>query len=164
MIYFSRISKKSGWSSEKDLNECCTVVSGGRNSNVMIFCQYQKSFSIVKDQDSPTRYWELYYCSKGSLVCCIEDLWLQLRCSATYIDLPTFYNAEWFFVQTKDQSIINKMARPWCRLVNRPLTVTSTMGYNFLYVLHFTSSGNPKPQISNRSYKLLIETNFKQNI
>ena len=38
-----------------------------------------------------------------SLACCIEDLWLQLRCSATYIDLPTLYNGEWFLVQTKDQ-------------------------------------------------------------
>ena len=77
--------------------------SGSTSTDAMIFCQYQKSFSIVKDQDSSTRYWELYYCSEGSLACCIEDRRLQLRCSATYIDLPILYNGEWFFVQTKDQ-------------------------------------------------------------
>ena len=38
----------------------------------------------------------------GSLACCIEDRRLQLRCSATYIDLPIVYNAEWFLVWTKD--------------------------------------------------------------
>ena len=77
----------------------------------MVFCQAQKPFSIVNDRDSPTRYWELYYCSEGSLACCIEDRRLQLRCSATYIDLPIIYNAEWFLVKTKDKRSIDGCSR-----------------------------------------------------